>query len=152
MPAQNAVVTPPRALPSVRAASPYLLSLLLLAAGVNHFVNPEAYDRLVPRSLPAHRTITYVSGLAELVCAAAVATPRSRRAGGWLTAALFVAVFPANVQLALDGGFGGSSFFGSATAAWLRLPLQVPLIAWAVQVARATPSPSSTERRPRRVV
>jgi uncharacterized membrane protein len=48
---------------------------------------------------------------------------------------LFVALFPANVQMALDGGTGGG-LLGSPLVAWLRLPLQIPLIVWAVWVAR----------------
>jgi len=121
----------------VAAASPYLLSVLLLAAGINHFVNPEAYDRIIPRALPAPRTLTYVSGIAEIACAAAVAVPRTRRVGAWATAALFVAVFPANVSMALDGGLPDSDgLLSSAAVAWLRLPLQVPLVWWAVRVAR----------------
>ncbi|HVE63202.1 MAG TPA: MauE/DoxX family redox-associated membrane protein [Mycobacteriales bacterium] len=121
----------------LRRASPYLLALLLGAAGVNHFVHPDAYDRIVPEWLPATRAITYGSGVAELVCAALVLVPATRRVGGWATVGLFVLVFPANVVMALDGGLPGSaSFTGSATAAWLRLPLQVPLVWWAVTVAR----------------
>ncbi|HVF20558.1 MAG TPA: MauE/DoxX family redox-associated membrane protein [Mycobacteriales bacterium] len=121
------------------AASPYLLTALLVVAGVNHFANPEPYDRIIPGFLPAHRALTYASGVAELGCAALVATPRTRRLGGWATAGLLVAVFPANVQMALDGGaHGADGFLGSAAAAWLRLPIQIPLVAWAVQVARST--------------
>ncbi len=132
-----------------RAASPYLLSLVLAVAGVNHFVNPEVYDRIIPSFLPAPRLLTHVSGVAELVCAALVALPRTRRAGGWATAVLFVAVFPANVQMALDGGLPGRGpLLGSATVAWLRLPLQVPLVVWAVRVARS----AASARRSGRVV
>ncbi len=121
----------------LHAASPYLLALLLAGAGVNHFLSPGTYDRIVPRIIPSPRAVTYASGLAELICAGLVAVPRTRRVGGWATAGLFVAVFPANIQMALDGGIPEStSFSGSATAAWLRLPVQVPLVWWAVRVAQ----------------
>ena len=105
------------------------LAGLLLVTGVLHFAVPSAYDRIVPRALGDARALVYASGVAELACAGLVAAPRTRRAGGWCAAALFVLVFPANVQMALDAS-------GPAVAlAWLRLPLQVPLVAWAVRVA-----------------
>jgi uncharacterized membrane protein len=59
--------------------------------------------------------------------------PRTRRLAGWATAALFVAVFPGNVQMALDAS-DRSALYRAATYA--RLPVQVPLVVWAVQVAR----------------
>ncbi len=103
-----------------------------------HFVVTDAYARISPRVLPAPRALVYASGVAELACAALVAARRTRRVGGWVTAALLVAVLPANVQMALDGGLPGAGGpLGSPVAAWLRLPLQIPLIAWAVWVARS---------------
>jgi uncharacterized membrane protein len=109
---------------------------LLAAAGAAHFVATDAYAEIIPRTLPAPRAWVYASGAAELLCAGLVAAPRTRRLGGWLTAGLFVALFPANVQMALDGGIAGGGLLGSPLVAWLRLPLQIPLIAWAVWVAR----------------
>ncbi|GAC1331639.1 MAG: DoxX family protein [Mycobacteriales bacterium] len=120
-----------------RQLSPYLLAGLLAAAGVTHFVHPDPYARIVPHVLPARRALVALSGVAELGLAAALVVPRTRRLAGWATAGLFVAVFPANVQMALDAGSPGSSgLLGNATLAWLRLPVQVPLVLWAVFVAR----------------
>ncbi len=113
-----------------------MLATVLASAGVAHFVIPDSYQRIVPRSLGHARTLVAVSGVAEIVVALLVAWPRTRRLGGWLAAGLFVAVFPANVQMALDGGIAGEGFpLGSPVVAWARLPLQVPLVAWAVHVA-----------------
>lgn len=114
----------------LRTASPYLLAALLTGSGVLHFVRPEFYDALIPPFLPAPRAWTYASGAAELACAAAVVLPRTRRWGGWATAALFVAVFPANIYSAVEPGDL------PRWAAIARLPLQIPLVLWAVQVAR----------------
>jgi uncharacterized membrane protein len=75
----------------------------------------------------------YASGVAELLCAAGLAVPRTRRVAGWATAALMLAVFPANIQMALDAD-GHSDVYRWVTYA--RLPLQVPLVVWAVSVAR----------------
>src|SRR3954452_3413169 len=79
------------------------LAGLLATAGIAHALAPRQYDALVPRSLPGPpRFWTYASGAAELATAAAIAVPRTRRAGGLAAAALFAAVFPANVKMARD--------------------------------------------------
>jgi uncharacterized membrane protein len=110
------------------------LSGLLAFAGVAHFVNPGFFDDIVPHRLPATaRTWTYVSGAAELLCAAAVAHPRTRRKGGLAAAVLFVAVFPANVQMAIDWRHRPAA---EQAAAYGRLPLQIPLVLWALKVRR----------------
>lgn len=110
----------------------------MAVAGTAHFVVPRYYGRIVPRILGHECFWVRASGFAELGCAALLARPRTSAFGGWATAALFVVVFPANVQMALDGGLAGAGFpANSATLAWLRLPLQVPLILWAMTVARA---------------
>lgn len=116
---------------SLRRASPFLLAGLLLGAGVTHFVRPEFYDALVPPVLPGStRAWVYGSGVVELAVGAAVAVPRTRRRGAIAAAALFVAVFPGNVYMAVEPGDV------PRWAALARLPLQVPLVLWAVQVAR----------------
>lgn len=109
------------------------LAGFLAAAAVTHFVVPRQYDAIVPRSLPGTpRTWTYASGVAELAVAAAVAEPRTRRRGGLAAAALFVAVFPANVKMARDWSDRPTAFKAAAVG---RLPLQVPLVWWALKVA-----------------
>ena len=116
-----------------RSASPYLLAGLLTFTGSTHFVAPAPYAQIVPKGLPSPYGLVYASGIAELLCAAALALPRTRRAAGWATAALFVAVFPANITMALDSG-NRSGLYQSVV--WARLPVQLPLICWAVAVAR----------------
>lgn len=117
----------------MRRASPYLLSGLLTVTGSLHFVAPRPYAEIVPPQLPWPYGLVYASGVAELLCAAGLAAPRTRRVAGWATAALFVAVLPANVQMALDAD-GRSAAYRWATYA--RLPLQIPLVVWAVAIAR----------------
>ena len=116
----------------LRSASPWLLAAVMGGAGVLHFVAPGPYERLIPPFLGAPRPWVYGSGVVELACGAAVAAPATRRKGAWATAALLVAVFPGNVYMAVEPG---------DVPRWLavaRLPLQVPLVLWAVQVARST--------------
>ncbi|MFE9643226.1 hypothetical protein ACFYO0_03505 [Streptomyces sp. NPDC006365] len=116
--------------------SPLMLAGLLATAGVTHFVAPKPYDATIPRMLPGSpRTWTYVSGAAELALAAGLAHPRTRRAAAHATAAFFVGVFPANVQMALDWRHRPTAL---KTAAFGRLPLQIPLVLWAKGVARGS--------------
>ena len=82
-----------------------LLVLVLGGAGVAHFANPGFFDPLVPDWMPgSKRLTTYVSGVVEIAAALLVAVPRTRRLGGWVALATFIAVYPANIQAALDGG------------------------------------------------
>lgn len=119
-----------------RSGSAIVLAGVLAVTGTLHFVIPESYDGIVPRVLPADpRLWTYLSGFAELAVAVAVAVPRTRRAGGLAAAALFVALLPANVQMALDWGDRETPY---QIAAWTRVVLQVPLILWGLQVSRST--------------
>ena len=112
-----------------------MLASLLAGAGATHFAVPKPYDAIVPRRLPGSpRTWTYASGAVELAVAAAVASRRTRRAGGLAAAALFAAVFPANVQMALDWRHRPVPL---RAVAYGRLPLQLPLIRLALRVGRA---------------
>ncbi|WP_344859034.1 hypothetical protein [Amycolatopsis ultiminotia] len=118
--------------PSQRPA--HLLAGVLATAGVLHFARPEPFDSLIPRELPgSRRSWTYASGVAELGVAASIAVPRTRRLGGLAAALLFVGVFPGNVKMALDYQRRGRPA-RERWGAWLRLPLQWPLVSWALTV------------------
>ena len=115
-----------------------VLALILGGAGVTHFLRPRGYDRIVPEALPP-RTTTLASGLAELGIAVGLLVPATRRRAGWAAAALFLAVFPANVKMASDLLERPRASRAARLTAVLRLPLQAPLVAWAVRVARHAP-------------
>ena len=111
------------------------LAALLTTTGVGHFVVPKPLDAMIPRALPGPpRAWTYGSGVAELAIAAALVVPRTRRLGGLAAAALFVGVFPGNVKMARD--FRHRPLPVRA-AAYARLPLQAPLVWWALRIARS---------------
>ena len=123
-------------MPARRVTSPAAAGLagLLGVAGVLHFVAPRGFDSIVPPALPGSaRAWTVASGIAELACAFAVANPRTRRVGATAAAVLFVAVFPANVWMAID--WSGRPL-PDRLVAYGRLPLQIPLIWWALRVRR----------------
>ena len=109
------------------------MAALVGGSGTLHLVSPRTYERIVPRLLGHQHLLVTVSGVAELACAALLLAPPTRRFGGWATAVLLVAVFPANVQMALDGGVRGAGFpFDNAVVAYARLPLQPVLVWWAL--------------------
>ncbi len=101
-----------------------------------HFVKPEPFEKIVPKALPRKKELVYASGVAELACAAGLLHPRTRRLAGLASAGLLVAVFPANVQMAADLQRKGSS--RQKAIGWARLPLQLPLIKWALKASRET--------------
>ncbi len=106
---------------------------LLAFMGVLHFVLPKPFERIVPTWVPGDpRTWTYVSGMWELSSAALLAIPRTKRLGGYLAAATLVAVYPANIQMSVDNP--PTTPFGVGLL--LRLPLQFPMIAWALSHTR----------------
>ncbi|MBV9953416.1 MAG: hypothetical protein JO291_15790 [Acidimicrobiia bacterium] len=115
----------------------------MTSIGTAHFVLPDAFESIVPGWVPNPRFWVFASGVAEIASGVLVALPRTRRVGGWLGAATIVGVYPANIQMALDAGRPDS--VGDA-AVWLRLPLQFPMLAWALRHARGrrwnAPSPS----------
>ena len=108
------------------------LSLFYLTAGTLHLLRPRIYERIVPHRLPAKRELVYASGVAEIIGGAGVLHPATRRPAGWWLIATLVAIFPANVQMALDADRHRAV---PARLLWLRLPLQALLIAWAWRVA-----------------
>jgi uncharacterized membrane protein len=118
----------------VRGAAPHALGVLFAASGVLHFAAPGPFQAIMPRSLPAPRAWVHGSGAAELVCGAGLLTRRAW--AGPASAALLLAVWPANVRMALDSGTG--RLRGPADnrlVAWGRVPLQIPLV-WAALQAR----------------
>ncbi|TDZ80592.1 hypothetical protein DE4585_00510 [Mycobacteroides salmoniphilum] len=112
----------------------YRLAAVLLGVGVVHFVAPKPFDAIVPAQLPGEaRFYTYASGVAELGTGALLLAPRTRRLGGTLAALLFLAVFPANVNMARQWWDKPLPLKLGAIA---RLPLQIPMITEALKVRR----------------
>ncbi|MEX2292719.1 MAG: hypothetical protein WD691_02940 [Acidimicrobiales bacterium] len=114
------------------------LAVLVGFAGVMHFANPRFFDDIVPTWMPGlPRTTTYLSGAAELGCAALLVNRRTARVGGWATLLVFIGVYPANIQMTIDAGRPTTA---EDWAVWARLPLQIPMFLWARRVARDAPA------------
>ena len=110
------------------------LAGLFVVSGVIHLVRPEVYEPLMPSWVPAHREVILGSGVVELVCAAGLVHPRTRRLAGWASAAVLVGVYPGNVKMAVDSTRTRSTRFKAI--AFGRLPLQIPMIKAALGAAR----------------
>lgn len=107
---------------------------MLVGAGVMHFAKPELYEPLIPEPLGDARSWVYGSGVAELAAGALVLNPRTSRVGAWAAALVIIGVFPGNLKMAVDAGAPRDA---KSIAAWLRLPLQIPLLRWALKHTKA---------------
>ncbi len=119
------------------------MGILLLLTGTAHFVFPKALDSIVPHFLPGTaRTWTYLSGIVELIVAVGLLTPLSVKIGGtsirllaaYAALLLFLAVYPANIKMAID--WRNRSLL-SQLLAYARLPLQFGLFYWAWLIIKA---------------
>ncbi len=111
-----------------------LLAAFLLGAGIMHFVNPSFFDAIVPPWVPgSERAATHASGVAEVLVGVGIVFARTRRLALWSAAALFVAVYPANLYMAWDWR---DRELSERLVAYGRLPLQIPLVWWAIVTAR----------------
>jgi uncharacterized membrane protein len=110
-----------------------LLALFFIGAGINHFVRTGFYLRMMPPYVPFHLAMVQISGGAEILLGLLIAFRRPAPIAAWGLIALLVAVFPANVQMALHPETFPEF---SARALWLRLPLQPVMIAWAFWYTR----------------
>lgn len=117
-----------------------LLGVVFLTSGTLHFLRPDVYEQIMPGYVPAHRELVLASGAAEIAGAVAVAFPRTRSGAGLWLAAVLVAVFPANVHMALHPGRYPSL---PESLLWARLPLQPLLVWWALRATRRRPGEES---------
>jgi uncharacterized membrane protein len=103
-----------------------------LFAGLMHFLKPRPYVSIVPAALPRKREIVFASGVAEMAGGAGVLVPGTRRLAGWWLIATLLAIFPANINMAVNAGRYRKV---PEPLLWARLPLQGALIAWVWRVA-----------------
>lgn len=119
-----------------RARAPFVVAAAFSVSGVIHLVRPAAFTGIIPEFLPAKTALVYVSGAAELACAAGLWC-RARWAG-IASAFLLVAIWPANLQMAITAQRG--DHFSTQILYWARFPLQIPLIWCALQSGRRVPA------------
>lgn len=120
-----------------------ILAVCMIVAGISHFVVPQPYIRIVPGFLPAPAALVYASGVIEVLLALGLLLPSTRQVSAWGLVILFIAVYPANLNMA----FNHIQISGIPDTWWfhaIRLPFQFVLIAWAYWYTRSeTPQLSS---------
>jgi len=119
---------------------PWIVALAFSISGVIHLVHPTTFTAIVPHVLPWAKELVEVSGVAELICA--VGLWRRQRWAGVAAALLLLVIWPANLQdaLTLQGGHD----LAGRLAAWVRFPLQIPLIWCALQSGRPRSKPATS--------
>jgi len=120
------------------------LALFMVGIGTVHFLRPEPFVSIVPDYLPYPLMLVYVSGFFEILGGVGLLIPKVSRYAAWGLVALYIAVFPANVHMAIHQ----LPFQGEVhpIGNWVRLPFQIVLIAWAYWLTR--PDAASAEAKP----
>jgi uncharacterized membrane protein len=102
--------------------------LLYVLAGLNHFIHPGGYLKIMPPWIPFHAFLVGLTGVLEILFAILLVFSRTRPVGAWCIIFLLVAIFPANIQMTINYARGGNPYLWATI---LRLPLQILLIYWA---------------------
>jgi uncharacterized membrane protein len=123
----------------------WIFAGVFIVSGILHFVMPAPYVRIVPPLFPQPKALVLISGGAEILGGAGLLISRLRRPAGFGLALLLVAVFPANIYMAV-AHVPATGLLGNRWLQWLRLPVQLPLIWWAWHYARAVPLKESAVR------
>lgn len=121
--------------PPLRGTFRVILAVVMIGMGMLHLVQPDGFVRTVPRFLPAPLALVIVSGVFEILGGVGLLVPVLRRAASIGLVALYFAVFPANLNMALNDIQPAGAHVPLAFL-WLRLPLQIVLIMWALWVGR----------------
>ena len=111
------------------------LAFVMIVAGILHFVETDAYVAIVPDYLPLHRELVYLSGICEILFGLGLLWHKTREAVGICLIVLYLAVLPANINMAVQD-IQPASFHIPAFLLWARLPFQFVLIYWAWRVSR----------------
>jgi uncharacterized membrane protein len=121
----------------MRSALRKLAGPFFIAAGALHFVRPEPYRAIMPPSIPTPDAMVVLSGVAEAAGGAGLLVPRTRHWAGWWLVATLVAIFPANVHMALHPERFARHVPGGRVGLYLRLPFQLVFIAWVLDAGKA---------------
>ncbi|MES2701527.1 MAG: DoxX family protein [Bacteroidota bacterium] len=113
--------------------SRYVFAAFYVLAGINHFIRPQFYLEIMPAIIPWPKEMVYISGGCEILGGLLVLHHKTRRAGAWFVILLLLAIFPANVQMAINFSVTHNPHLWVAI---LRLPLQALLIWWAAIYTR----------------
>ncbi len=113
---------------NIKSVFQWLLAIAFVLAGVNHFINPAFYLKIMPPFLPAPLFLIYLSGFFQIALGVLLLIPRFTSFAAWGIIGLLIAVYPANIYMAMNTNLFPEF---NPTLVYLRLPLQFVMIAWA---------------------
>jgi uncharacterized membrane protein len=111
----------------------YLMAIFYIGSGVNHFIHPDFYLKIMPPYLPWHLALVNLSGGIEIALGILLLIPRTTRLAAWGIILLLIAIFPANLYMAMNPALFPDV---KPPVLYIRLPLQAVLIAWAYWYAK----------------
>lgn len=106
----------------------WIFGIAFIIAGINHFINPDFYLKIMPPYLPWHLFLVYLSGIFELILGVMLLIPKTQKLAAWGLILLLIAVFPANIYMTMNPDKFSEI---SPLLLYLRLVIQFVLIAWA---------------------
>ena len=129
------VYFPHRDCETIERAARWIFAAIFVVSGTLHLVAPKPYVRIVPPMFPQAKALVLISGGAEILGGVGLLISRFRRSAGYGLALLLVAVFPANIYMAV-AHIPADGLLGNRWFQWIRLPFQLPLIWWALHYTR----------------
>ena len=126
-------------MPTVKSIVRTAIAILMIAIGVTHFLSPDPFVRIVPAALPWPLALVYISGICEIAGGVGLFPRATRKYASWGLMALYVAVFPANINMAIHDIQLSEAGTMPNWAMWARLPLQALLIALVYWLGKARP-------------
>jgi uncharacterized membrane protein len=122
----------------------WILAVAMMGVGIEHFRNPQFFVKIMPAYLPWHLELVYISGVFEILGGIGLLIPKTRKAAAWGLVTLYICVFPANINHAINNiPVNGKELHPAIL--WGRLPLQAVLIYWAWVFTKAPPQPTDNE-------
>ncbi|TSB45467.1 DoxX family protein [Alkalicoccobacillus porphyridii] len=120
----------------VRLILLYAFALLFIVAGIAHFTLDDGFARMFPEWVPFKYPIVYITGVMEWILAIMLLIKRTRRVAGILTAIYLVAVFPANIYMAIAEIPAPWETYTDPLILWIRFLFQPLLICWVLFVSK----------------
>ena len=118
----------------IKTLSIIIMSLFYIGVGINHIINPNWFIRIIPPILPFKIALVYISGIFEIILGSLLIFPKTRFIAGWGLILLLLAVYPANIYVALTNG---KAMDTTPMIAWIRLPFQFVFIGFAYWHSKA---------------
>jgi uncharacterized membrane protein len=115
---------------NIKKTSLIILTIGYVAAGINHFINPEGYIRIIPPYIPLPVLCNYLAGAFEILFGLTLIAKSTRRLAVYGICLMLIAFMPVHIQMLIDAPFKLNTFTVTPLVAWVRLALQPVLVVW----------------------